>query len=68
MRLIDDAPTCACATIAPTSGSDRDRMLVGCGGNTILEFVEVQMEGKKRMPAAEFLRGFQISGGERLGA
>jgi methionyl-tRNA formyltransferase len=64
MRLVDDLPTCPCATIA----ADRDRMLVGCGGNTILEFVEVQMEGKKRMPAAEFLRGFQISGGERLGA
>ena len=48
-------------------GSDRDRMLVGCGDETVIEFVEVQMEGKKRMAATEFLRGFQVSGGERLG-
>jgi methionyl-tRNA formyltransferase len=64
MCLVDSAPNCACATIS----FDRDRMLVGCGNGTAIEFVEVQMEGKKRMPAAEFLRGFQISGGERLGA
>jgi methionyl-tRNA formyltransferase len=28
---------------------------------------EVQMEGKKRMSAAEFLRGYQVKSGERLG-
>ena len=30
-------------------------------------FDEVQMEGKRRMAAAEFLRGFQVRSGERLG-
>ena len=32
-----------------------------------MELVEVQMEGKKRMGAAEFLRGYQVKSGERLG-
>lgn len=43
------------------------RLLVGCGEGSMLELEEVQMEGKRRMPAAEILRGFQINSGERLG-
>jgi len=42
------------------------RMFVGCAGGRI-ELVEVQMEGKKRMAAGEFLRGFQVTTGERVG-
>ena len=37
--------------------ADGSRMFVACAGNTWLELVEVQLEGKKRMTAAEFLRG-----------
>jgi methionyl-tRNA formyltransferase len=44
-----------------------DSMVVGCGGGTAVELVEVQMEGKKRMEAEEFLRGYQVKSGERLG-
>ena len=44
-----------------------ERLLVGCQGST-LELLEVQMEGKKRMSAADFLRGFQVKTGERVGA
>ncbi len=44
-----------------------DRLLVVCGGMSVLEIKEVQMEGKKRMTAAEFLHGYQVKGGERLG-
>ncbi|MGC2547452.1 MAG: hypothetical protein WA426_16520 [Silvibacterium sp.] len=29
--------------------------------------VEVQLEGKKRMPAADFLRGHALQSGDRLG-
>jgi methionyl-tRNA formyltransferase len=43
------------------------RLLVGCGGHSVIEFDEVQPEGKRRMSAAEFLRGYQINSGERLG-
>lgn len=42
-------------------------LLVGCGGGTTLALDEVQMEGKRRMSAADFLRGHQIKDGERLG-
>jgi methionyl-tRNA formyltransferase len=42
-------------------------LLAGCGGSTVIELDEVQLEGKRRMLAAELLRGFQISSGERLG-
>jgi methionyl-tRNA formyltransferase len=38
----------------------------GCAGGAVV-FDEVQMEGKRRMSAAEFLRGFQVRSGERLG-
>jgi methionyl-tRNA formyltransferase len=42
-------------------------LLVGCGGGSLIGFDEVQMEGKRRMSAAEFLRGNQVRSGERLG-
>jgi len=43
------------------------RLLVGCGEGSAVEIDEVQLEGKRRMPAAELLRGYQINSGERLG-
>ncbi|WP_026443746.1 methionyl-tRNA formyltransferase [Pseudacidobacterium ailaaui] len=47
--------------------TDRDRLFVDCGKNTRLELLEVQLEGKRRMPAADFMRGHQVRNGERLG-
>jgi methionyl-tRNA formyltransferase len=46
---------------------DGDQILAGCANNTAILLEEVQMEGKRRMPASEFLRGFQLRSGERLG-
>ncbi|HVZ84938.1 MAG TPA: methionyl-tRNA formyltransferase [Terracidiphilus sp.] len=46
---------------------DGDRLFVSCAQNTWLELIEVQLEGKKRMSAAEFLRGMQLRAGARLG-
>ena len=43
------------------------RFFAACAGNTWLEFLELQLEGKKRMTAAEFLRGMQIRKDARLG-
>ncbi len=57
-------------TVAGEAGTLRvqgDSLCVVCGQQTALELVEVQMEGKKRMMAAEFLHGHQIKSGERLG-
>jgi methionyl-tRNA formyltransferase len=42
-------------------------LLVVCGDGSVLGLDEVQLEGKRRMSAAEFLRGFQVATGERLG-
>ncbi len=43
------------------------RWLVACSQSTWLELIDVQLEGKKRMSAAEFLRGMQLKPGTRLG-
>ena len=43
------------------------RLAVACAQSTWLELIEVQMEGKRRMSVAEFLRGAQIRAGTRLG-
>ncbi|MHB1023248.1 MAG: methionyl-tRNA formyltransferase [Acidobacteriaceae bacterium] len=45
----------------------KEQLLVQCGEGTVLELLEVQMEGKKRVTAAEFLRGYQLKPGEQLG-
>lgn len=44
-----------------------DRLLAGASGNTVLELLEVQMEGKPRSAGAAFAREFQLGEGERLG-
>jgi methionyl-tRNA formyltransferase len=44
-----------------------EAMAVGCGDGEAVVFDEVQLEGKRRMGAAEFLRGFQVRPEERLG-
>jgi methionyl-tRNA formyltransferase len=43
------------------------RLFVACAGDTWLELLEIQLEGKKRMAAAEFLRGTQLPSAGRLG-
>jgi methionyl-tRNA formyltransferase len=43
------------------------RIFVACAGNTWLELLEVQLEGKRRMAAAEFLRGNPLGVDARLG-
>jgi methionyl-tRNA formyltransferase len=45
--------------------SDHGRLFAGCG-NGAIELIEVQLEGKKRMPAAAFLNGFTVAPGEIL--
>jgi methionyl-tRNA formyltransferase len=46
---------------------ENHRLFVACAGNTWLELFEVQLEGKKRLAAAEFLRGNALADGTRLG-
>ncbi|HUO24748.1 MAG TPA: methionyl-tRNA formyltransferase [Candidatus Aquilonibacter sp.] len=47
--------------------TDQDRLFVGCGHGTALELLEVQVEGKKRAAAADFVRGYRPKPGETLG-
>jgi methionyl-tRNA formyltransferase len=41
--------------------------MVGCAPGTALELVEVQVEGKKRMTAQDFVNGYRPTNGELLG-
>jgi methionyl-tRNA formyltransferase len=44
-----------------------DHLLAGCGDGTSIELLELQLEGKKRTSASDFLRGYRPTPGERLG-
>ena len=48
-------------------GADRDGLLVGCGDDAVA-FAELQLPGKKRMPAQALLAGRPIPAGTRLGS
>ena len=51
------------ARFFPSAG----RLRVACGQGTILEVLELQLEGRKRLPARDFLNGVRPSPGEKLG-
>jgi len=44
-----------------------NRLLVGCGQNTSLEILELQLEGKKRTTAKDFIHGYNPKPSEKLG-
>jgi methionyl-tRNA formyltransferase len=51
--------------------AEAGRFVIACGEGSLgergwIEALEVQLEGKRRMAAADFLRGFQMSPGEVL--
>lgn len=45
------------------------RLLVGCGqhAESALELIEIQLEGKRRMTAQEFINGYRPQSGDHLG-
>jgi methionyl-tRNA formyltransferase len=47
------------------------RLFVGCGkdkdADTTLELIEIQLEGKRRMTAQEFINGYRPKSGDHLG-
>jgi methionyl-tRNA formyltransferase len=47
--------------------SEGELIAVGCGHHSALELLEVQIEGKKRMPARDFVNGYRPFAGEWLG-
>ena len=44
-----------------------DCLVVAAGNQTLVEILELQPAGKRRMPIAEFLRGHQPRAGDRMG-
>jgi len=46
---------------------ENHRLFVRCAEDTWLELLELQLEGKKRLPTAEFLRGAPLATNARLG-
>lgn len=59
---VPDASSTEGQLIAPGS-----QLFVSCGQNTLLELLEVQPEGKKRMTARDFAHGYRPGKDERLG-
>ena len=46
--------------------ADRGRLRVTCGQGTVIEVTEIQLEGRKRMPARDFLNGVKIATGDTV--
>ncbi len=63
MNVAEGSTGLAAGELGRTEGGLR----VGCAGGTELLLSEVQVEGKPRLPAAEFAAAFQVKTGERLG-
>jgi methionyl-tRNA formyltransferase len=61
-RVVESAEACP---LGGTVLSASERLLVSCGKG-VLELLEVQLEGRKRMSALEFLRGQKLEAGSVL--
>jgi methionyl-tRNA formyltransferase len=56
-----------CPLAPGTLLTESKKLLVACGRGTLLEATEIQLEGRKRLPARDFLNGVKLSPGEKLG-
>ena len=59
---------CRGHTTLPPGSVASSELSVACGNGTIFRLLEVQPEGKKAMPAADFLRGRPLAKGDALGS
>ena len=60
-------PATGAAVLSAEFRVEHERLLLGCGRGTVLEVLELQPEGRKRMAARDFLHGYHPRPGERLG-
>ena len=68
LQVIAAAVSSEAADLSPATLAVRERrLLVGCGEHTVLEFLEIHPEGKRRMSAAEFINGYKPKDGEQPG-
>lgn len=61
--IIDGTRDLAPGTVAEAG---KTGIVMACGGGTLLRIKELQPDGKKRMAAADFLRGHPLTAGEKL--
>ena len=61
--VLDGTTDLAPGTVAEAG---KDGIVMACGGGTLLRVKELQPDVKKRMAAADFLRGRPLTAGERL--
>lgn len=61
-KAVNESSDAAYGTVLYT---DKDSFAVSCGGG-VLDILEVQLEGKKRMGVGDFLRGVSLKTGDRL--
>src|ERR1022692_1788464 len=59
----------ACERVLPSAElkMESDRLVAGCGRGTAIELLQLQLEGKKRTSASDFLHGHRPLPGEKLG-
>jgi methionyl-tRNA formyltransferase len=62
LRVIDTVEDMVAGAMEVVGGD----LCVGMAGGSALALLEVQMEGKPRLPGAVFARDFQLRTGERL--
>jgi methionyl-tRNA formyltransferase len=68
LKLIAVEPAAAVPDLPPAElRIQNEKLFIGCGGASNLELLQVQLEGKKAMTAREFINGYRLADGERLG-
>ena len=65
---VADNPSITASIEAGQISVESGRIFVACAAGTWLELAEIQLEGKKRMAVAEFLRGASLQSRMRLGS
>jgi len=69
LHLHEAVPSPEVAAVAAAHFAiENGRLLLGCAHGTALEVRELQMEGKKRMCALDFINGYRPKGDEPVGA
>ena len=67
LHLASVRPAEGVAALAPGElRAEHERLFAGCGRGTVLEILELQPEGKKRMAASDFIHGYRPKQGESL--
>ena len=62
-------PAHAAASAEPgVAHVDHGHLYASCGEGSWIAMEEIQLEGKKRMPSEDFLRGFALKSGDRFGS